>query len=222
MLHELWDVEEPIEGYFKQMKKCVEFASDALDADDVTPKMQMQIMLPSMEWVGEFKQHVREWKRITTKTPELFRTHFIEAYEEMLNDEAGEEMRTEEANNVLTSEQLQQILNSVGVTEAPPEHANMSTDTKLLELIERLTKKVSALESKGDSKPNQRQRPQQDRGRMAWRREAPKEGELLEKTVDGKKYKHCGTCRKGEGLWTTGAGLHGTPEHDPERSRQKK
>ena len=56
---------------------------------------------------------------------------------------------------------------------------------------------------------------------MAWRREAPKEEEPTEKTVEGKRFKHDGKCRQGKGLWTTGEGLHGSEEHDPTKSRKK-
>ena len=190
MLRELLDVKEPIKAYFKRLKKCVEFTADATDADIMTPKTQMKIMLPSIERVADFKQHVREWKRKTTKTPELFQTHFIEAYEEILNDEAGEEETTEEANNTLTSEQLQQILNSMGVNDTPNEQANISTDCKLLELIEKLTEKVSRLEGNikktSDQTKNTKQHAQPRNGRNAWRKVAPKSCEPLEKVVDGK------------------------------------
>ena len=140
----------------------------------------------------------------------------------MLSDEAAEDHTpTQEANNALTSEQLQHILNSVEATKTQHEHANMSTDLKLLELIATLTKKVSALEGNVEKRYNRKENAPPGTGRMAWRRESPKEGEPLEKMVDGKRYKHCRTCRKGDGLWTTGEGLHGTSEHDPDKSRKK-
>ena len=56
------------------------------------------------------------------------------------------------------------------------------------------------------------------KGPMAWRRVAPKEGEPTEKTVDKKLFEHCEKCRHGQGLWTMGDGLHGTAEHDPNKS----
>ena len=221
IMRTMWDAEEAIEAYFKRFKECVEFAKDAADAEDVTPKMEMQIMLPSMENIVAFKQHVREWKKLAAKTPEIFRTHFIEAYEEMLVDEKGGKYEAqEEANNALTADQLQQIIDSMG-TSQNYEHANMSTDNdKVLELLEKLTEKVNALEKRGGTTVTGA-RFDAGKGRMAWRRVCPKAGEPLEKMVDGKLYKHCQTCRKGEGLWTTGAGMHSTAEHDPEKSRKK-
>ena len=56
---------------------------------------------------------------------------------------------------------------------------------------------------------------------MAWCREAPKEGEFIEKTVEGTKYKHCGKYRQGKGLCTTGEGLYESEDHDPKKSRKK-
>ena len=230
MLRELWNTEEPIEAYFRRVKECIEFAGDAADADDITPKTQIQIMLPSMERVVEFKHHVREWKRKATKTPELFRTHFIEAYEEMLDEEeeAQEQEQEEGANNAYTSEDIQKLLDAAGLGQTQSDqqqHANMSTGTsetaKMLDLIAKLTDKVSALESA----PRQRERRNVGnggKGAMAWRREPLKEGDPVEKTVDGKKYKHCQNCNQGKGLWTVGLGLHGTSEHDPTKSRNRK
>ena len=57
----------------------------------------------------------------------------------------------------------------------------------MLDLIARLTDKVSAL----DSAPKQREGKNVGNGGkrlMVWRRKPPKEGKPLEKTVDGKKY----------------------------------
>ena len=110
----------------------------------------------------------------------------------------------------------------MGSVEAPQQHANMSTEsTKMLELIERLTNKVSALERRGGGTPANNRTTGAGKGRMAWRQECPKAGEPVEKIVEGKAYKHCQTCRKGDGLWTTGVGLHSTTDHDPEKSRKK-
>ena len=155
-MREPWDIECSIETYFKKVKDCVEFAADAVDADDITPKMQMQIMLPSMEQIQSFKHHVREWKRKTTKTPELFRAHFIEAYEELLEEERGANDEPEEpedgpekAYSAYSSEDIQHLLNSVGMgQEQEIQHqANMTTENaRMLELLKKLTAKVSALE----------------------------------------------------------------------------
>jgi len=57
---------------------------------------------------------------------------------------------------------------------------------------------------------------------MTWRRDPPKEGEPTEKTVDGKKYRHCGRCRQDKDFWTTDEGFHGTEDHDPTKSTKKK
>ena len=46
----------------------------------------------------------------------------------------------------------------------------------------------------------------------------PKKGESKEKTIEGKKYKWCGKCRKNKGLWTTGKYLHSTEEHRSKKS----
>ena len=53
---------------------------------------------------------------------------------------------------------------------------------------------------------------------MAWRQVAPEEGQPTEKTVGKKQFKCCAKCCRGQGLWTTGDGLHGTEEHDPNKS----
>lgn len=130
------------------MKEFVEFATDDVDANNVTSKAQMQIMLPSMERVVDFKKHVCEWKRKTTNSPELFCTHFIKAYKEMVCSENSKKgTHIEKANNAFSLDQLQQILDSVGVPSMRHEQANIYMDSKLLELIKRLTEKVSMLES---------------------------------------------------------------------------
>ena len=89
---------------------------------------------------------------------------------------------------------MQQILDSVGVNDTPHKQAKMVTDCKLLELIEKLTEKVSMLEGNitktSNQKQNTKQYTQPRSGRSAWRKVAPKSGEPLEKVVDGKIYKH--------------------------------
>ena len=51
--------------------------------------------------------------------------------------------------------------------------------------------------------------------------ENPKEEEPTIKTVDGKKYEYCKSCRQGKGLRTTGLRQQGTCEHDPTKNRKK-
>lgn len=90
------------------------------------------------------------------------------------------------------------------------------------ELVETLNKKVVDLEAGKNSQQNSNQGEGAGEGPMAWRRAASKEGKPTEKTVDGKVFKCC--CIKsclGQGLWTTGDGLHGTEEHDPNKSTRK-
>ena len=108
----------------------------------------------------------------------------------------------------------------------------MATENeKLMDLLEKLTEKVSALESKkvGNNTPiggttpigGAAQKQGDGKGPMAWRQISPKDNEPKEKTVEGKIYRHCATCRQGKGLWTTGEGLHGTEQHDPTKSKKK-
>ena len=86
--------------------------------------------------------------------------------------------------------------------------ANMTTENeKMLELLQTMTEKVSALEkADGGSSGGGGNRKSTTNvwngggGIMAWRRVPPKEGETDEKIVSGKKYKHCCTCRQGKGL----------------------
>ena len=59
------------------------------------------------------------------------------------------------------------------------------------------------------------------KGKMAWRKIAPKENEPQQKELEGIKYNYCATCRGGKGLWTRGEGIHKTSEHDPTKWKQK-
>lgn len=174
--------------------------------------------MPSNERVVEFNHHIREWKKKTTKTPELFCTHFIEAYKGMLHKEGeGQELGQEEGeNNAYISEEIQSLLIDVRLGQVQPiqqQHMNMSIGTseiaKMLDIIARLTNKVSAL----DSRSNQKERKNignRGRGTMTWRSEPSNECKPLEKDVDGKKYRQCQNCRQGKGMWISELGLHGT------------
>ena len=140
----------------------------------------------------------------------------------MLEEVEKEGKIEEEAHNVITSEMIQAILDQGEEEQVGEQQAHLATENeKLIGLIEKLTQKVTALESGKGDRNNRRNDQERGKGPMAWRREAPKEGESKEKTVDGKKYMHCGKCRQGKGLWTTGEGLHGNDDHDPTKYKKK-
>ena len=94
----------------------------------------------------------------------------------------------------------------------------MATNDELEGSAETLIEKAAELET---GKPIQQKTnggQGTGEGPMAWRRVAPNEGEPTEKTVNEKLFKHCEKCCRGQGSWTTGDGLHGTAEHDPNKS----
>ena len=150
------------------------------------------------------------------KTLKEFQTHYINAHEDMSEEEQHEE-EEEEGHNAITSDSIQMLLNQ-NKTE---EHSHMATSDKLEEPVETLTKKAADPEAGKNTQQNANQGQGAGKGPMAWRRVAPKEGEPTEKTVGNKVFKCCGECHRGKGLWTTGDGLHGTEEHDPNKSARK-
>ena len=219
----IWDPEELIEAFFERIKDCVEFADDAIDSNNITDRTQIQVMMASMETIVEFKQRNREWKckTLAKKKPINFRQHYINAYEELL-----EEVEKE----AIISEMIKALLVQ-GDDAEDNEHqgreqqAHLATENEqLMDLIINLTHKVNALESRKGGRSDQNRDCNAGGGGldpMVWQRVAPKEGEPAEKTVEDKKYKHCSNCRQGKGLWTTGEGFHGTTDHDPSKSRKK-
>ena len=215
ILRELWDPSAPIEEHFQRIKDCVELSEDAIEAENISEKTQIQVMLASMERVRKFKQNNKDWKKkkAADKTLKNFHQHHIDAHEEMLEDEECEEEENE-AHNAVTSDPIQMPLSQNKVEE----QGHMATNDKLEGSVETLIKKVAELET---GKPTQQKTnggQGTGKGPMAWRRVAPKEGEPTEKTVNEKLFKCCEKCRRGQGLWTTGDGLHGTAEHDPNES----
>ena len=80
------------------------------------------------------------------------------------------------------------------------------------------TQKVADLEGEKGNQKQANGGKGPGKGPMAWRCIAPKEGEPTEKTVGDKQFKCCAKCCQGQGLWTTGDGLHGTEEHGPNKS----
>ena len=78
-----------------------------------------------------------------------------------------------------------------------------------------IMEKIKTLENK---QPNKNQK-----GKMAWCKVPPKQGESNTKIFENRTFKWCAACCKGKGLWTTGAGLHETKDHDPTKfSKNKK
>lgn len=221
-----WDPEEPIESYFERMRLCVELAEDAINADNITETTQIQVMFGSMEMIDEFKQQRREWKRKSRedKTIENFRLHFVEAYEDMLEDRDRSE-DPQEAHNVLSSDILEALLNP---QETKNEHAmniyeQNLTNSELIKLVRRLEKKVEELQingQRGGQNANDGGRNGKSNGPTSWRRVPPADGAPTEKTVDNQLFKFCAKCRQGRGLWTTGQGLHGTEQHDPSKRKR--
>ena len=138
----------------------------------------------------------------------------------MLEDmnNATEENEKEDAYNVLTSEMLEEILKESNKEEKEKEeigHVNViQSNEKLFQMLEKLLQRENR--NNNNSNNNNNNKP----GKMAWRKVAPKQGEEETKTFEGINYKWCGKCRRGEGLWTKGDGLHGTADHDP--SKRKK
>ena len=83
-------------------------------------------------------------------------------------------------------------------------------------LLEALGKLLDNLDNKNsDKKYNSNIAP----GKMTWQKIAPKEEEDKEKVFENIRYKWCGKCRGGKGLWTKCEGLHGTNEHDPSKRK---
>ena len=93
----------------------------------------------------------------------------------------------------------------------------MVTNDKLYEMLEKIMK-TSQKDNTNNNKRNNNNT--NTPGKMAWRKIAPKEGEPHTKTFEGIEYKYCGKCRRGEGLWTKGEGLHGTADHDPAKRKK--
>lgn len=53
-----------------------------------------------------------------------------------------------------------------------------------------------------------------------WRKKKPAQGDSHVKTVDGKTYKWCDKCLKGDGLWTVGQRSHETSGHKTWKERK--
>lgn len=134
----------------------MELAKDAANAEDIIATVQMKVILLSMERLVEFKQNVRDWKKKTgtSKTIKNMPQHFIKVYKDWLEDaeyakEKEEATPAGEANNALSAKDLKVIMDHLGLGEEPQpqqQQANISTEAKLCELVDKLTKKLGVLE----------------------------------------------------------------------------
>ena len=245
-----WDVETPIEQYFRTIKMCQELADDA--QEPYTDKQIIQIMFIQMQRIEFFRQTNREWKRKTSaqKTIENFKTDYIEAYEEYLDDlENVSEDDNEEnnAHNAITDKMINDYLKEKDSDEQSEneneQFAHMAqTNQQLCDLLTKLlpgiNREAPPQRSNGGGRGygagrgygggrghagrgGGRSNPNAAAGKMAWRHIPPKDGEPTTKVFEGVTYKWCGTCKRGEGLWTRGVGMHDTADHDPTKSSRK-
>ena len=123
-----WNPDTPIEHYYKKVKLYCELATDA--KEEYTDTQIMQIMHVQMLRVEAFKPATREWrqKQDGEKTLNNFKTHFIDAYDDLLDDEAAEEeeeAQPGEAHNAIPIDLLQAIYAQAAAQE--PEEAPPST-----------------------------------------------------------------------------------------------
>ena len=223
-----WDIDTPIEKYFQKVKVCRELAEDA--NEDYTNKQIIQIMFTQMQKIKAFKSNNREWKRksATDKTIENFRTHYIEAYEEMLeNFSEAEQEQQQEAHNIMPKDLIDAILQQAQKDddEEPPEKiaANTTNGNEMTEMLKKILQQLAG-NTNGNSAEKSGGRnndPRKGKGKMAWRKIEPAKGEAQTKMFEGVEYKFCGKCQGGKGFWTKGEGKHGTDQHDPSKRKKE-
>lgn len=138
-----WDpMEHTIKAFFDCCKKCVELTKDAVDAETITDKGLMTIMMVSFAGISKFCQDNHEWTRKDAADKKLghFKAHYVAVYEELLPEQtaAAEEIT---ANNAITTEIIKAMLQAKGLNEESTGHVNKASDSKLCELISKLTEK---------------------------------------------------------------------------------
>ena len=147
-----------------------------------------------MQRIEQFRQSNREWKRktIADQTIINFRTHYVDAYKELLEDIGNEEEKEKHEStvrNVITSDIIRKMLDmqekdeDVEEPEPTTQFALMAQmNNKLLEQLNKLTEKVQHLESKSNKRSsnsynnanNNGNNNRNNNGKMAWRKIAPK------------------------------------------------
>lgn len=210
------------------MLNCVELASDANQEYSLEQVRRQMIM--QMNRIEQMKPYVREWKKKSrvAMTINNLEQHFIEAYQEIIDEEEDmDDVIEKKINNIIDSEYIKTLLaseedNTTIHNERDTEFANMmAQNQELIKMMKDLSAQVDTLKKANNSRgqPNNNQNNGKGKGKMAWRKIAPKEGESTTKMFEGMQYEYCGTCNKGEGLWTCGEGKHGTKEHDPSKRK---
>ena len=131
-----------------------------------------------MENIQDFKQHNREWKQkaSTAKTLSNFLLHYIDAYEELLEDfEKEGKIEEKQANNLITSQIINKIIHKEE-KEEQEQHTNLAKENEnIMDMMKTMMEKITALESNKTNK-------KQEKGKLAWSIEPPKEGEPTEKS----------------------------------------